>query len=88
LAVFTIFLVPYLISTAIKYNTVGWKTFFEYIALFIGLLYFFLFGFDILKCMNLYRKGDMINLDLRKENNKLSENYANKNHAGHNMNQY
>jgi hypothetical protein len=30
----------------------------------------------------------MINLDLRKENNKLSENYANKNHAGHNMNQY
>ena len=61
MAVFTIFLVPYLISTAIKYNTVGWKTFFEYIALFIGLLYFFLFGFDILKCMNLYRKGDMNN---------------------------
>jgi hypothetical protein len=62
LAIYAIFMIPYVISQQINWTSCGWRTVGDYTGLFIGQLGFMLIGYEIYQCLGLYREGDMVNL--------------------------
>jgi hypothetical protein len=63
--IFIVFCVPYFAASLAKIDNLLLKTTVEYLSLFIGMLCFVLFGFDLLKKIGLYREGEMVNLGER-----------------------
>lgn len=62
LLIFSLFNLPYLVSLMINWTNSGVRATSDYLTLFIGVLLFFLVGYDLMKCLGLWREGDMVNL--------------------------
>ncbi len=48
----------------IKFTSFSTRVVVEYLTLFFGMLFYFLVGFELMKCLGVYREGDMVNLKL------------------------